>query len=259
MSPTGRITMVNSVLSSIPIYLLIALDAPKWVIKGIDKIRRGFLWAGKVSTHGGKCRVAWGGVCAPKCYGGLRVPDLDRMGIALRSRWVWLQRTSPDKPWHGLNIPVSLNERNFATASTVCVLGNGESILFWEDIWLEGSSIRCIAPAVWAAVPARLRRRRTVAEALQDRRWIRDCTGALGLQAILEYLQLWSILRSSVRLSDHPDSFIWKWEASGLYSSRSAYRALFLGRVPFQSEPIWKTFAPPRCRFFAWLVTKRRY
>nr|AAL79728.1 hypothetical protein [Oryza sativa Japonica Group] len=232
-------------ISSIPIYLLIALDAPKWVIKGIDKIRRGFLWAGKVSTHGGKCRVAWGGVCAPKCYGGLGVPDLDRMGIALRSRWVWLQRTSPDKPWHGLNIPVSLNERNFATASTVCVLGNGESILFWEDIWLEGSSIRCIAPAVWAAVPARLRRRRTVAEALQDRRWIRDCTGALGLQAILEYLQLWSILRSSVRLSDHPDSFIWKWEASGVYSSRSAYRALFLGRVPFQSEPIWKTFAPP--------------
>uniref|UniRef100_A0A0E0DQW0 Reverse transcriptase zinc-binding domain-containing protein n=1 Tax=Oryza meridionalis TaxID=40149 RepID=A0A0E0DQW0_9ORYZ len=29
-------------------------------------------------------------------------------------------------------------------------------------------------------------------------------------------------------------------------------------RVPFQSEPIWKTFAPPRCRFFAWLVAKRR-
>lgn len=82
--------MVNSVLSSIPIYLLIALDAPKWVIKGIDKIRRGFLWAGKVSTHGGKCRVALGGVCATKCYGGLGVPDLDRMGIALRSRWVWL-------------------------------------------------------------------------------------------------------------------------------------------------------------------------
>lgn len=132
------------------------------------------------------------------------------MGIALRSRWVWLQRTLPEKPWHGLNIPVSLKEQNFATASTVCVLGNGESILFWEDIWLEGSSIRCIASAVWVTVPAGLCRRRTVAEALKDRRWIRDYTGALGLQAILEYLQLWSLLRSSVWLSDHPDSFIWK-------------------------------------------------
>jgi hypothetical protein len=103
-----------------------------------------------------------------------------------------------------------LKEQNFATASTVCVLGNGESILFWEDIWLEGSSIRCIASAVWVTVPAGLCRRRTVAEALKDRRWIRDYTGALGLQAILEYLQLWSLLRSSVWLSDHPDSFIWK-------------------------------------------------
>lgn len=45
MTPIGRITLVNAVLSSIPIYLLVAINAPKWVIKGIDKIRRGFLWA----------------------------------------------------------------------------------------------------------------------------------------------------------------------------------------------------------------------
>jgi hypothetical protein len=39
MEPIGRITMVKSVLSSVPIYHLIAIDPPKWVIKGIDKIR----------------------------------------------------------------------------------------------------------------------------------------------------------------------------------------------------------------------------
>jgi mannosylglycoprotein endo-beta-mannosidase len=47
MAPIGHITMVKSVLSSMPIYLLIAIDPPKWVIKGIDKFRRGFLWAGQ--------------------------------------------------------------------------------------------------------------------------------------------------------------------------------------------------------------------
>jgi hypothetical protein len=39
----GRTTLVRFVLSSISIYLLIAIKIPKWVIKSIDKIRRGFL------------------------------------------------------------------------------------------------------------------------------------------------------------------------------------------------------------------------
>jgi hypothetical protein len=69
----------------------------------------------------------------------------------------------------------------------VCLVGDGNSVLFWEDCWLQGSSIRSLAPAVYAAVPARLRNRRTVAEAMTDRRWIQDISSALGIQAILEY------------------------------------------------------------------------
>jgi hypothetical protein len=120
----------NWVLSAIPIYLLVAIDAPKWVIKGIDKIRRGFLWAGKVQAKGGCCRVAWAKVCSPKEYGGLGVPNLELMGIALRSRWTWLQRVSSGKPWQGLTIPGSQKEKNFVAASTICLVGNGTSILF---------------------------------------------------------------------------------------------------------------------------------
>lgn len=99
-----------------------------------------------------KCRVAWGSVCALKQYGGLGVPNLERMGIALRSQCIWLERTAPKRPWHGLHLPVFEKERSFMAVSTISTLGNGESILFWMDNWLEASSIRCIAPAVFAAV-----------------------------------------------------------------------------------------------------------
>lgn len=34
----GRITLIKSVLSAISVYLFIAINAPKWVIKAIDKI-----------------------------------------------------------------------------------------------------------------------------------------------------------------------------------------------------------------------------
>jgi hypothetical protein len=124
MPPIGRVTMANAVLSAIPIYLLVAIDAPKWVIKGIDKVRRGFLWAGKAQANGGCCQVAWTKVCSPKDYGGLGVPNLELMGIVLRSRWTWMQRISLAKPWQGLAIPCTQKERNFVAASTVCQLGN---------------------------------------------------------------------------------------------------------------------------------------
>jgi hypothetical protein len=39
----GRITLIKSVLSAIPVYLFTALNAPKWVIKAIEKIQRNFL------------------------------------------------------------------------------------------------------------------------------------------------------------------------------------------------------------------------
>jgi hypothetical protein len=43
----GRTTLVRFVLSAISIYLLIAMNTPKWVIKEIDKTRTGFIWKGR--------------------------------------------------------------------------------------------------------------------------------------------------------------------------------------------------------------------
>jgi hypothetical protein len=54
----GRTALVRFVLSAIPIYLLIAMNIPKWVIKSIDKIRRGFLWRGRKDVNGGNSLVS---------------------------------------------------------------------------------------------------------------------------------------------------------------------------------------------------------
>jgi hypothetical protein len=140
------------------------------------------------------------------------------------------------------------------TASTSMVVGNGESALFWEDRWLEGRSIKEMAPEVYALVPKRRRKARTVREALADRAWIPDIAGAPSALALWQYVQLWGKLRD-IHLSPDQDRLLWRWTMDGQYTSRSCYDTLFQGAIISGSWRLnWKSWAPPRVKFFIWLA-----
>lgn len=52
MTLVGHAVMVCFVLTTMPIYMLVAIKVPKWFIRTIDKIRRGFLWKGRKDING---------------------------------------------------------------------------------------------------------------------------------------------------------------------------------------------------------------
>lgn len=89
-------------LSAITVYLLIAVDIPKWVIKSIDKIRRGFIWKGRKEVNGGNYLVSWDIITRPLNLSGLEVPNLHFRSWTLQAKWLWLEKIDPNKPWYGL-------------------------------------------------------------------------------------------------------------------------------------------------------------
>ena len=71
LSKAGRETLVKAVLSAQPIYHLTIFPAQKWLLKRIDKLRRSFLWKGKIPEicSGGNWLINWPTTCLPKNRG----------------------------------------------------------------------------------------------------------------------------------------------------------------------------------------------
>lgn len=89
ISRGGRLQLVHSVLSTIPIYHMSCFRLPKWVIQKIDKIRRSFLWAKPSKGKRGISLTNWEEACISKREGGMGIIDLNFFNIALLLRWWW--------------------------------------------------------------------------------------------------------------------------------------------------------------------------
>lgn len=228
----GRAALVRFVLSAIPVYLLIAMNVPKWFIKAANKLR-GFCWKGRKEVNGGSCLVAWEKVQWPLDLGGLGIHNLEIMGWALQMKWLWLQKTAANKPWSGLQIPVHSHAKALFAISLVSHVGNGKNTLFWSDKWLHNCSLMDLAPEVTTCVPSRIIKNRTVEEALNQRARVRDIRGGLSLNGLIEYLQFWDLVLDFT-LTELDDQHYWKHTVSGTFTPKSAYRLYFCGSITFE-------------------------
>jgi hypothetical protein len=257
-SKAGRETLVKSVLTVQPIYLLTVFPAQKWLLKRIDKIKRNFLWKGENldSCKGGHCLMNWATTCLPKNKGGLGILDLERFARALRLRRLWLRWTDKDKAWTRLQLPCDKADVDLFNASTTVTIGNGETTNFWRSSWIWGQTPRNIAPTLYMKAK---RKNISVCQALRNNRWMHFCSPYTQDEEIKEFISLWQGINNTHELNDLDDTILWRWTADGKYSTSSAYKIQFTTNFcKMKICPIWKARTEPKCCFFTWTLLHNR-
>ncbi|GKU90798.1 hypothetical protein SLEP1_g4749 [Rubroshorea leprosula] len=253
LSLGGRITLINSVLSSLPVFWMAMYVIPKGTIFLLDKIRRKFLWGG---SEGGKRInwVNWENVCKEKHLGGLGVKDLRKFNLALLGKW-WGRLVRDDKGLWGKVIfekygKVGEPSYNWLREGFNC----GSS--WWRDIcrlsdmednnkgWLaDGKDKKISQMGKW-----------------QDDSWKWDFEWRRNLFSWEEQQE--AALKAEIQDTkiEKGKSYVRNWVHSkeGIYTTKSAYQALTRAHRSVQRGPalskVWQEYIPSKISVFAWQV-----
>ena len=181
MSSGGRLVLINSVLSSLPMYMLSFLLIPKGIVKKLDYYRSRFFW--QCDEHKKKYRLAkWDILCQPKCLGGLGILNLEVQNLCLLSKWLF-KLLNEDGLWQKVlrnkylknnkclsQVKKQPGDSHFWTGLMdvkVLFLEKGKfkvnsenQTRFWEDLWIGQEPLSLQFPGLY-----RIARRKNVSVA----------------------------------------------------------------------------------------------
>jgi len=156
LSYSDKLEMVNSAITPIATYTMCTLKLPAGVIENMDRIRKQCLWRGTDRSKKGGHLAAWSTGSKPKIKGGLGVLNLRLQNDALLLKQLHKFYNKKDIPWVQLvwfryyrngKVPHASREvgsfwwKDLLRLSVLyrgiarCQLGDGSTVLFWEDLW----------------------------------------------------------------------------------------------------------------------------
>ncbi|XP_074291347.1 uncharacterized protein LOC141618137 [Silene latifolia] len=98
LSYSGRLALINSMLTSLHSYWASIFLIPNGIMKKIDNICRNFLWCGKHSYLRSP-NVHWDKCCSPKAEGGLGIRASKLWNKALLGKYIWWLANKKDHLW----------------------------------------------------------------------------------------------------------------------------------------------------------------
>ncbi|GLT50396.1 hypothetical protein SLA2020_238830 [Shorea laevis] len=258
LSFDGRLTLFNSVLSTLPIFYMSLFLIPSFVLTKLISIQRTFLWGGVE----GQKKISWvkrDNVCSSKVKRGLGVSDLHRKNWALlgkwwyrfgdgvESLWKWIVTEKYyGSKWEEVDITAvgnwrtssiwrdiisvgghSMRFRNMWVEGFRWEVGEGNQVGFWRELWVGNKNLRDLCPRLYELSTNKLGNISDMGVWEGDKwcwkvEWRR---GRIGREKDEEEL-LWEVLDSFQLKKGVEDCWMWIHDSAGSYMVKRAYEFL---------------------------------
>ena len=284
LSMAGRICLVKSVITVVPLYYISLFKAPESVCKSIISIQRRFLW-GWGKDNKPISWISWKNICKLREEGGLGIRDIRKFNVALLAKWKWRCISNEKGRWKecleskygteqdGNHTPLKHQSWWWRDLVKVCrqgggegwfkkevgwKIGKGDKARFWEDVWTGNASLKAFFPRLFSLS---LNKGQTVGEVglwevsvwQWKLRWRRN---RFEWEVPLETEISMLISRVTVK-KDEQDKQVWRSDESGSFTAKSAYKCLEEPEGGTQISPfgcLWKTKSFPNALITAWRV-----
>jgi ribonuclease HI len=288
LSCAGREIFIKSVIQAISTYSMSCYKFTKKVCKSLSSCSANYWWSSSLdrsSLHW----VSWEILASPKAKGGMGFRDLELFNLALLGKHGWRLMTSPDtlcaKVLKGRYYPMTdflqatLPRNASATWRAIIAgrealqqglikrIGSGLTVDVWNDKWIPG--IRSMQPTVHLGEAEDHDEISLVCDLIDNE------IGCWKIDKVRRNFippEADAILNIPLRRGEGEDFWAWSLEKAGIYSVKSAYRALMSrneyltldeGTITESSSTqkqiwsaLWKLHVMPKVRVFWWRVLR---
>ncbi|GLU15614.1 hypothetical protein SLE2022_320890 [Rubroshorea leprosula] len=294
VSTGGRITLINSVLSSLPVFQMSTHLLPKGTLSLLDKIRKQFLWG---RGEGGKKKinwVKWEVVCKGKEEGGLGIKELRSFNMALLGKWWVKMADGSSSLWSRVirekygdigrhwrtwfkegkgrgsiwwqNIckinDMAAGKEGWLENNVQLSLGEGKQVSFWSDKWVGIGVLSNLFPRLHLLSTGR---QYPVNEMgiWEDGRWRWNLKWKRDLREWEKVMEkeLLDAITPIQPNQGNEDKWLWILDSKAGYSTKSAYQ--FLTSRPHRTEEvpykkIWNPLVPNKICTMVWQLVQNR-
>lgn len=153
----GKEILINSCMSSIPLYAMGFYKLLEGVHKKMDSVRGRFYWQGVQKKRKKYHMMSWSAMSSPKDYGGLGFLETRKMNISLLVKWIFKLEKEPhdlctellhkkylkrESFFKGQKGNVSQFWSGLQDVAKICqlytkrVVKDGRRTSFWDNVWL---------------------------------------------------------------------------------------------------------------------------
>ncbi|GKV30901.1 hypothetical protein SLEP1_g39668 [Rubroshorea leprosula] len=294
LSLGGRIMLLNSVLSSLPMFLMFVHLLPKGLILSLDRIRRNFLWG----SGEGKRKISlvcWDKVCRSKVEGGLGIKELRRFNLALLGKWwsrmasenesllyrvikekygnvdgnwlEWVQQESRQKGslwWKNICRldHMEHNKEGWLKEGFKLKMGDGNLVGFWKDVWIGDQPLVNQFSRLFLVSTDEEKRICQMGNWKKGNwQWSLQWRRQLYEWEKDNVIELRGLLEKSQLVKDQKNRWEWRYDKEGVYPAKTTYD-LLLGNNQNNrtglSKRIWSKIIPTKVNAFAWQALQDR-